>query len=69
MQYAHVDTTLLNTGGEQDVDGEEAVYDTNTSIEAIIGDEVLLSLLKEEKSGVGYLFKKNGFANAPLLVD
>ncbi|EFR04027.1 DNA repair and recombination protein RAD54 [Nannizzia gypsea CBS 118893] len=67
MQYSHIDTALLSTGDE--VDMNDATCDAKATIEASIGDEVLYSLLKEEGSGVGYLFKKNGFGNAPLLVD
>ncbi|KAM5447873.1 helicase [Microsporum audouinii] len=61
MQYSHIDTSLFKT--------RDVAADAGTNIEISIGDEILFSLLGEEGHGVGYLFKKNGFANPPLLSD
>ncbi|KAF3481235.1 DNA repair and recombination protein RAD54 [Arthroderma uncinatum] len=70
MQYSHIDTSILSIGSSEEVGASNAGDDvTISNIESSIGDEVLFSLLKEEGSGVGYLFKKNGFSNPPLLVD
>ncbi|KAK2814263.1 hypothetical protein FQN49_008251, partial [Arthroderma sp. PD_2] len=68
MQYAHIDTSLLGPSSAEEETTSTDV-DAKSSIKSSIGDEVLISLLKEEGSGVGYLFKKNGFSSPPLLVD
>ncbi|WEW54792.1 helicase [Emydomyces testavorans] len=50
MQYSHLDASLFSS-------------DHARALEEQIGDEVLLSLLKDEGNGVKYVFKRDGFAN------
>ncbi|KAI5302796.1 helicase [Ascosphaera pollenicola] len=71
MQYRHIDPKLLfhddlDVGASQDQDTDD--YEgtdgssARTELEKNIDDDVLFSLLKENGSGVGYLFKKRGLS-------
>ena len=66
LQYSHFDTEVLCSKESSSIVDEtddglgDAIYDKRLVMEEQIGDDVLVSLLKEESNRVGYLFKKNG---------
>ncbi|OJD13534.1 hypothetical protein AJ78_06018 [Emergomyces pasteurianus Ep9510] len=65
MQYSHIDTSLLCTlPSDQPSEGFDSA--SINTLEAHVDDDVLLSLLKEEGNGVGFLFKKCGSSGIPL---
>ncbi|KLJ06386.1 DNA repair and recombination protein RAD54B [Blastomyces silverae] len=68
MQYSHIDTSLLRDtpSPDQSLDGFDSGNNSNKDLEAHVDDDILLSLLKEEGNGVGYLFKKSGSSGIPL---
>ncbi|KAI1924216.1 helicase [Ophidiomyces ophidiicola] len=53
MNYSHIDPALLSS-------------DLKVSLEEQIGDKALLSLLCDEGHGVGYLFRRDGYANIEM---
>lgn len=78
LQYSHFDSrafssadigTPLSRDQSADSEADKNALATDDGSDAArfdleeqIGDDVLLSLLKEEGNGVGYLFKKKGFS-------
>lgn len=66
MQYSHIDTKVLapdRDGVEGDNNSRrEEEDDITSSLESLIDDEALVSLLKEEGNRVSFLFKKDGFS-------
>ena len=57
MRYAHLDTSIF-VGGTEDVFGEEKVEVSDAK--AVVGDEVLLEALKDERCKVDFVFIKEG---------
>lgn len=56
MRYTHVDTSILwKEIGDTDPENEEV-----ERIKEVLGDEVLLEVLKDERCKVGFMFAKNG---------
>ncbi|OJD26618.1 hypothetical protein ACJ73_02000 [Blastomyces percursus] len=68
MQYSHIDTSLLCDipSPDQSLENFESGNNINEDLEAHVDDDVLLSLLKEEGNGVGYLFKNSGSSGIHL---
>ncbi|KKZ67693.1 DNA repair and recombination protein RAD54B [[Emmonsia] crescens] len=64
MQYSHIDTSRLCAPSSQTSEDLDSAYDKE--LKAHVDDDVLLSLLKEEGNGVGFLFKKCGSSGIPL---
>ncbi|EDN09656.1 conserved hypothetical protein [Histoplasma mississippiense (nom. inval.)] len=66
MQYTHIDPSLLCCAPSLDTSPEDFNTGNNKELEAHIDDGVLLSLVKEEGNGVGFLFKKCASSGMPL---
>ncbi|GME59002.1 SNF2-related protein [Neofusicoccum parvum] len=67
MQYAHVDTSLMSekpavadgaAGSDADAGGREEEDDDEIAFEALIDDQPLLDVIKEDGSRVGFVFSK-----------
>ena len=57
-QYAHIDPALLTAASEEAED-----------VAAVVDDDVLVSLLKDECNRIGYIFKKTSRAEVESLAD
>ncbi|OAX85074.1 hypothetical protein ACJ72_00546 [Emergomyces africanus] len=65
MQYSHIDTSRL-CFPSPDQAPEDFNSANSNALAAHVDDDVLLSLLREEGNGVGFLFKKSGYSGIPL---
>ncbi|KAK2747791.1 helicase [Myotisia sp. PD_48] len=67
LQYSHIDTRILNPDKNTPETSSDVDSDAKLEIEKLIGDEILLYLLKQEGNRVSYLFKMNGFQGKNIL--
>ncbi|PGH12026.1 hypothetical protein AJ79_04535 [Helicocarpus griseus UAMH5409] len=65
MQYLHIDTSRLCAPASDDSTANSPGV-ADKELERLVDDEVLLSLLREEGNGVGFLFKKQGSPGMPV---